>query len=903
MFTAVRAYIGATALVLSFLIGLPCVHGAPTAINVAFHSSTNTANAMAPEAAPVQQGTLVDTSRDLWNNVVRGQVGMSFTNFSLLDSASNNSGTMLTLTAGYIGTANNNWTNKSKDYVMMEGWYGFKANETLTVSNLPPVFTTNGYHVVIYGDCNSTSRVMNYTIEDSTRTINDTGTFAGDFAPFMAAIPGLSNSTFTIHGNPTTNDNRSAINGLRIIAGPWIPPPSLPQLRFFKATPSRVAPGLPTTLRWEVTNASSIVITPGIGNVTALTTNGAGCLSLGMTNSTVFCLAASNDFTNFVVTAIEHVAVGPPVPNLLLFLVDNLGWVETSVPFYYTNGVPAITPLNQRFRTPTMEILAARGMKFTAAVCSPVCSPSRTSLMTGKNTARHHVTDWLRAQGDLGPTIGNLQPPSGWRRTGIAQTEATLPQLLAQAGYHTIHVGKGHFGSIGAWGQFPQNIGFDVNIAGGHWGHQGSYYGTNNFKSIPPLTNYYGSNIFLTEALTLEMRKELVHAAEYGSPFFACMSHHAVHAPLETDPRFAAHYPGLTNGDLGLATMIEGMDKSLADLLGELEALGVAENTLVVFMSDNGAYYHESPLRELMGTVYENGIRVPMIWAWAKTNALNSFQAALPIMPGSRQTDLVFCWDVFATLLSAAGVTVTNRIDGWDLSGYLRSTPGFHRPQHEVIHYPHHRTMAPASVCLDGDWRLIYNYQSNNYELYDLAVDIGQTNNVALARPERVMAMARAMARELQGLDAQFPEYITNGAPVPLVMPNLPAVDTDTDGLPDLVEDSNANGCLDPGETDPDNSDTDGDGTPDGAEVRTGTDPLDPASNFVAFLTVSNGIPAILSWPSKTGAVYRVERSPALLPTSWTVATDNVPGQDGTTFLNLPTDPSASNLFYRVLLK
>jgi arylsulfatase A-like enzyme len=532
--------------------------------------------------------------------------------------------------------------------------------------------------------------------------------------------------------------------------------------------------------------------------------------------------------------------------------------------------------------------------------------------MTGKSSARHRVTNWTTVNGaePSGTRTADLKSPSGWRRTGLASSEInTLPRLLAQAGYRTIHVGKAHFGSIGSYAQFPQNIGFDVNIAGSEIGHPASYYGTNDFGTgsnhVPGLEAYHGQDIFLTEALTLEMNKQIESAVTNGVPFFAYMAHYAVHSPWNADERFSANYSGLNDTQRAFATLIEGMDKSLGDILNKLEALGAAENTLVVFLSDNGGDYVNTPLRSKKGTLYEGGVRVPMIWSWAKTNSANPLQSALPIASGSRQSDSVLAWDIYPTLLGLAGISIPPAVDGEDLSGYLRGTPDFHRAQQFSIHYPHHRApQNPGSIWRDGDWKLIYDYQTGASKLYNMASDLSETNNLAASQPERVMAMSRDLARDLNRLGALFPERITNSVPVPPVMPYLPLLDLDDDGVPDLQEDANTNGLQDAGETDPCLNDTDGDCTPDGAEIRTGTDPLNPASKFVMSLAAPGGPSRHFFWPSKAGAFYRVEQSRTLTPVSWETVADDVPGETGQTFFDPPAShPGEAAQFYRVVLK
>lgn len=882
-------------------------------IHIAFHNGTTTTAAMAPATNPTATGTVVNTAVDTWNNVVNGVNGLVVTNLALLDASGATSGASLSLSSGYSGYDSNGWGSKNKDYVMMEGWYGFRAAEFLTVSNLPPAFTTGGYRVVVYGDANA-ARTMNYFIGGATNTIVDAGTFAGDFGPYSVTFTGLTNAHFTMTGNPSASDSRSAVNGLQILAGSGAAPPSI---RRFEATPCRIEPGGATELRWQVSDAAVVAIAPGIGDVTALTTNGSGRLAVSPSASTTYTLSVTGAPPGAAVAATEDVAVGPPVPNILFFLVDDMGWQDTSLSFLRdTNGAPVVTALNQRYRTPAMETLASRGMMFTAAYAAPVCTPTRVALMTGKSPARHRVTNWTTVDGaePSGSNSTNLRPPSDWRRTGMASNEAPLPRLLARSGYRTLHAGKAHFGCIGSYAQYPQAIGFDVNIAGSEIGNPASYYGTNDFGSgshhVRGLDAYHGQDIFLTEALTREMRREIGTAVSNGSPFFAYMAHYAVHSPWQPDGRFTTNYPGLSGNNLAFATLIEGMDRSLGDLLAALDDFGVASNTLVVFLSDNGGDNVNTPLRSKKGTLFEGGVRVPMLAAWARPAPAHPLQAALPIEPASRTSDSVLAWDLYPTLLGVAGADAPVGIEGCDLRGYLRGTAGFHRQQQFAMHYPHNRSngvnsQTPGSLWRDGPWKLIYDYETASGQLFNLDEDLSETNDLAATHPDRVMTMTRALARSLDSMAALFPERLSDGTPVPTAMPALPQVDLDADGIPDLEEDADADGLRDPAETDPDLPDTDSDGTPDGAERRTGCDPLNPASRFTAALTPAEGRPGDLSWPSGTGVLFRIEKTASLLtPGPWIPVAEEVTGREGRVTFPLPTPgPGEASSFYRVQIK
>ena len=202
-------------------------------------------------------------------------------------------------------------------------------------------------------------------------------------------------------------------------------------------------------------------------------------------------------------------------PNIILFLVDDMGWQDTSVPFH---SEPTVW--NSLYRTPNMERLAERGMRFTQAYsASPVCSPTRVSMMTGKNPARTNVTDWV-GHGRYGNQY--VQAPE-WQVDGLQPgRDRTLPELLRGAGYRTIHVGKGHFGARAFAGAEPKNLGFDWNVGGASFGSPGSYYGEEDYglgtrrasSAVPHLEKYHGTETFLTEALTIEANARFFDAIE-----------------------------------------------------------------------------------------------------------------------------------------------------------------------------------------------------------------------------------------------------------------------------------------------------------------------------------------------------------------------------------------------------
>lgn len=503
-------------------------------------------------------------------------------------------------------------------------------------------------------------------------------------------------------------------------------------------------------------------------------------------SSVVFCLALA--------IASPVSAATQQQPNILFILADDMGWQDTSVPFG-----PQRTKWNDRYRTPALERLASEGTKFTQAYACAVCSPTRVSLMTGQNEARHGVTQWTYLSGDepssdlKHPTLSHadwnwngLQPAPGLAH---AVSAITLPALLKEAGYHTMHFGKGHLGAAGTLGADPKSFGFDVRIGGRDAGGCGSYYGQENFgaKAHPngpwrawDLDQYFGQEIHLTEALTREAKRAIRKSVAAEQPFFCYFAHYAPHTPIEPDERFAPRYrqAGLDDTEAAYASLIEGLDKSVDDLLRLLDELDIADDTIVVFTSDNGGlshdrrsmappHTHNSPLSSGKGAHHEGGIRVPLLVRWPGLTG-----------PGTTNETPVIIYDWFVTLLKAAGVEVPVEIDGLDLAPLLQGevTPAFARPL--VWHFPNFwgplqsapvegPGMGPSSTIRRGDWKLIYYHATQSFELFNLAHDLGEQHNLAAAEPERVRELATELNRILRQHSAPMPRVKATGEPVP----------------------------------------------------------------------------------------------------------------------------------------
>jgi arylsulfatase A-like enzyme len=475
-------------------------------------------------------------------------------------------------------------------------------------------------------------------------------------------------------------------------------------------------------------------------------------------------------------------------PNILLFLVDDLGWQDLSEPFDVRRSA-----FNERYRTPNVERLAREGVKFTQAYACPVCSPSRVSLMTGMNAARHRVTNWtLRrntATDEPHPTlvmpewnVNGLSPVPGVERTVLA---TPLPALLRSAGYATIHCGKAHLGAVGTPGADPLTLGFDVNIAGHAAGAPGSHQGLHDYSAdwrkgdrvwdVPGLDEYHGRDVFLTQALTERAIEAVRTPIAARRPFFLYMSHYAVHTPIEQDARFIGRYreAGLDPVEARYASMIEGMDRSLGDLLGMLDERGVADDTIVIFMSDNGGLSaegrggepntHNRPLSSGKGSAHEGGIREPMIVRWpgrARRDAVESTPVIIE--------------DYFPSLLEVAGVRsphTLQHVDGVSFVPLLgRAGSGGERPL--FWHFPNNwgpkgPGIGAFSAVRRGDWKLIYYHADRSFELFDLAHDLGETTNLAEREPRRAAALARVLGTYLRHAGAQMPRDAPTRALVP----------------------------------------------------------------------------------------------------------------------------------------
>ena len=477
-------------------------------------------------------------------------------------------------------------------------------------------------------------------------------------------------------------------------------------------------------------------------------------------------------------------------PNILVLLVDDMGLMDSSVPFLTDGkGKPKSHPLNEFYQTPHLENLAGRGTRFEQFYANSVCSPTRVSIITGQSSARHHTTQWIRSENNnRGP-----QGPPKWKWKGITKGQQTLVGLLNGAGYRTIYAGKAHFGPFDAYGEYPDKFGFDVNIGGCSYGQPGSYYGKDGYgwikgnkrRAVPHLDKYHGKDVYLTDALTIEMGEQIREAVKKDEPFLAYMAYYGVHAPFMANPRYAANYEDadVPKKAKDFATMIQSVDTSVGKLLGLLDELEVARDTFVVFLGDNGTDaplggVHEiacaAPLRGKKGTHYEGGMRVPFIAAWAKADAGNPAQKRLPITAGAITSEMGTIHDLFPTLLDLAQVDYKGEIDGDNLAPALKGgTLGDDREF--LMHFPHSHRSSYYTAYRLGDWKLIYHYnrpQGERCEFFNLVKDPSESDNLAKKEPKELKRMFAAMTRALEEAGALYP--VAKDNPEKELRPELP---------------------------------------------------------------------------------------------------------------------------------
>ena len=451
-------------------------------------------------------------------------------------------------------------------------------------------------------------------------------------------------------------------------------------------------------------------------------------------------------------------------PNIILFLIDDLSWADLGI-----TG-------SKYYETPHLDKLASEGVFFTDAyAANPVCSPTRASVLTGKYPSRIGLTNHSGSRGSMGPkhklippeVVGNIPPE-----------DITLAEALKGAGYTTAHIGKWHLQTHHMKGRehYPEANGFDLNIAGHKMGQPGSYYFPYKSKQHPstnvPDMQDGKEGDYLTNALTDKAIKFIEEQEGSGQqPFFLNFWYYTVHTPIIPDKSKLKKYNqkakvmGLdqkandgikdhqsisrsVQSNAAYACMVESMDQNIGRIIATLKKRGMFENTIIVFLSDNGGLSTGSgpnsptsslPLRAGKAWVYEGGIRSPLII---------SYPAA--IKPGLKVREPAVSTDIYPTLLDLAGLSLRpqQHVDGVSLKPLFNGKKATLGREAIYFHYPHYHhinTMGPAGAVRMGDYKLIEVYESGKVELYNLREDIGEQNDLAEQKPKLAARMKKML--------------------------------------------------------------------------------------------------------------------------------------------------------------
>lgn len=434
-------------------------------------------------------------------------------------------------------------------------------------------------------------------------------------------------------------------------------------------------------------------------------------------------------------------------PNILLLLIDDLGWRDLGC---YGSTF---------YETPNIDGLAAQGATFTTAYSAcPVCSPSRGAFLTGRSPTRTGLTGHINPTGaHRFPADGPIVPPDDY--TYLPADEVTIAEALEPFGYESLCVGKWHLG--GSDEHSPTAQGFDTAIGympGGSRDaplHHYTYFFPFFDRSRSPDFQIPGveggePGEYLTDRITDEAVSWL-EGRDPSAPFLLYLSHYAVHTPLEAPEPLVRKYEKKLETDDSqnsavYAAMIENLDRNIGRVLDTVDQSGLADHTIVIFTSDNGGTTRatdNSPLREGKGYLYEGGIRVPMIVRWPGVT-----------LPGAQIDAPVISQDVLPTVMemvAGPGWVPDLVLDGQSLVPLLTGRGTLDR---EALYwyYPHYSPQAkrPGAAIRLGSWKLIENYDPPGFELFNLGTDLGEEHDLAERRPEKVAALKARLDAELE---------------------------------------------------------------------------------------------------------------------------------------------------------
>lgn len=442
-----------------------------------------------------------------------------------------------------------------------------------------------------------------------------------------------------------------------------------------------------------------------------------------------------------------------PRQNIILIVADDLGWADLGC---YGADL---------HETPHLDRLARESVRFTAAAASaPVCTPTRAAILTGKHPARLHMTIWREASANP-PRDRKLLPPIV--RSDLPAEESTLAETLSQAGYFTAHIGKWHLGDAA---NFPESHGFEFHVGGNHWGAPATHFfpyrgaGFGEHRYVPGLP-WGKPEDYLADQLT-DVAIDIVRR-EQARPFFINLWHYGVHTPIEAKPADIAHFdsqlsPETHHQNTKYAAMVKNLDDNVGRLLAAVDAAGIADRTAIIFTSDNGGYVtpwsrepdwpvtNNHPLRSGKGSLYEGGVRVPLI-------------VRVPgLTPAGQSCDQpVVSADLYRTIQELASIEpqldAAQQADGHSLVPLLTSPQAALARDALFWHYPHYYpTNTPSSAIRRGNWKLIEYYEAPRVELYDLAADPGEAHDLAGTNSSLASELRQQLRDWLQQVDAQM---------------------------------------------------------------------------------------------------------------------------------------------------
>ncbi|TKJ38732.1 MAG: arylsulfatase [Planctomycetes bacterium B3_Pla] len=436
-----------------------------------------------------------------------------------------------------------------------------------------------------------------------------------------------------------------------------------------------------------------------------------------------FLKAAGAGAASLVVPSCVSASSGPHKrPNVIFILIDDMGW-------------PDVACYDSKFHeTPNIDRLADQGMKFTDAYAAcPVCSPTRASIMAGQYPARVGITDFI--PGHWRPYEKLVVPEN---RLQLPLESVTIGEVLKEQGYATCYIGKWH---LGGKGYSPDKQGFEKVVLS---------VKNRNDKQVSGFTD---------KAIEfIEEKKQ--------EPFFLYLSHHSVHIKLEAPQELVDKYKNKPKPASGVnnpvyAAMVEHLDTHTGRILKKLDDLDLAERTIVIFFSDNGGLRQayggyggprqivstNAPLRDEKGTVYEGGVREPLIVRWPGV-----------VKSGTICSVPVTSVDFYPTFLNIVGAkgSPNQPLDGESILPLLKQTGTLER-RAIYWHYPHYHHSRPAGAIREGDWKLIEFFEEGHLELYNLKRDIGEKNNLAGTMPKKAAALQRKLAKWRKSVGAKMP--------------------------------------------------------------------------------------------------------------------------------------------------